>query len=355
MNKNVKKLAILSLILPVFIAQQVQAFPGKNALKKAGYAGAAIAAAYAGYKAAQAYGLFGQSERAPIVPVQANPAVKTAQQLLEENQIKLIDARIAERIAKKALIQQVKEEEKNKSALETQVGTFQNLLAQRTSEAQELQKAVSAKDLEIEQLAHLNTNLLGQLSKTEVTTQPALPVTIVSSPAASALPGEKEAIEPIFDLTQEYIKKLKTNATNVGSMIHVSRKAFDGFAPFLQQHYSDDKVLIKYGATYSIIKECQVIMQSFNEMMKDPQFDLSQPHALKQAASALETLYTACNIINSSLPEFRTKIADKAKANWSEWMKDRDAQILEEFDSYKLSFEHRLQQLQPIKEKIALV
>lgn len=356
---NKRKLAILSLILPILVSGSVQANPWKNTLKRTGYAGAAVLAVYTGYRAAQAYGLFGQPEQAPIVPAQNQPGIKTAQQLLEENQAKLIDARVAQRAAlkaaqeeeaaKKALAARLKDEEKTKAALETQMGSLQGILEQRSQEAQQLKQAVLNKDSEIEQLATLNTDLLGQLSKIQVSTQPTLPVTIVSSPAASALPGA-EVTEPIFDLKNEYIKVLRTNALNMGNMINAARKAFDAIVPFLKQHYTDDQVLINFGTTYGQIRTCQDVMTEFNESLKSKNYDLSEPADIRQAEEALKLLYAACKSINATLPMYRIKIADKASTNWSEWVKGKEAQILEEFDSFKLSFEQRLKQLHPIKD-----
>lgn len=356
---NKRKLVLLSLILPVLVSGSVQANPWKNTLKKAGYAGAAALAIYTGYQAAKAYGLFGQSEQpaqAPAAPVLNQPGVKTAQQLLEENQIKLIDARVAQRAtlkaaqaeeqAKKALAEKLRQEEIDNAALANQLGSVQNILLQKSKANDLLQKAVAEKDSEIEQLATLNTNLLGQLSKTQAATQPAaLPVTI----ATSALPGEPEP-QPIFDLKNEYIKVLRTSAINVGSMINASKKAFDSIAPFFQQHYANDQVLVNWGVTYNQIRTCQNVMEEFNQMLRENDNDFSNPEVLKQAEVALRLLYSACQSIKSALPMYRTKIADKASPNWNEWFKGKDAQVLEEFDSFKLSFEQRLQQLNPIKD-----
>ena len=279
---NTKKLVLLSLIIPMVIGTQTQAFPGKNALKKAGYAGLAVATAYAGYQIYKNW-LLGNNEVQQPVQAQNQPGVKTAQQLLEEKQIQLIDARISARAALKAA-------------------------------------------------------------------RPELPVTIVPTSAPKAV-TQTEKIEPIFDLKNEYFKVLRTNATNVGSMIIIARKAFDAMAPFLQQHYENTQTLTNFGTTYGQIRACQEVMAGFNIMLKENNYDLSKPEVLRRAEDALKLLYSACASINSSLPLFRTKIAEKAITNWSEWFKGQDAQILEEFDSFKLSFEQRLNQLQPIKDE----
>ncbi len=356
---NKQKLAILSLILPILVSGSAQANPWKNTLKRTGYAGAAVFAVYTGYKAAQAYGLFGQPAQVPVAPVQNQPGAKTAQQLLEENQIKLIDARISQRTAlraaqeeersKKALADKLKEEEKQRAILETQFGSLQGILEQKAQEALQLKKSASDKDTEIEQLATLNTDLLGQLSKIQVSAQPALPAAIVSSPAASALPGE-EVRAPIFDLKNEYIKVLRSDAINAGNMIHAAKGAFEAIVPFLKQHYANDQVIINWGTTYDQIRTCQNVMNMFNEMLKENNYDLSQPEVLKHAEEAFKLIYLAAQNINSVLPMYRIKIADKATRTTAEWFKGKDAQILEEFDSFKLSFEQRLKQLHPIKD-----
>lgn len=359
---NKRKLVLLSLILPILVSGSVQANPWKNTLKKAGYAGAAVLALYTGYQAAKAYGLFGQSEQpaqAPIAPVQNQPVVKTAQQLLEENQVKLIDARIAQRTAakesaayqakaqeeekaKNAIKKQLTIQERTNAALETQLGSAHQIIAQKNQVSEQLKKIVADKDSEIEQLATLNTDLLSQLSRTHTSV---LPVTI----ATSSLPSEQES-QPIFDLKSEYIKVLRTNAINVGSMIHAAKKAFDAIAPFIQQYYANDQVLVNWGITYEQIRTCQNVMEEFNSMLKENDNDFSKHEILRRAEEALKLLYCACYSINSALPMYRTKIANKASTNWTEWFKGKDAQILEEFDSFKLSFEQRLKQLNPIKD-----
>lgn len=352
MNKTIKKLTILSLILPVFIAKQADAFPGKNALKKAGYAGAALVTAYAGYQAWKAW----VSANQPPLPVQVQnqPGFKTAQQLLEEKQIKLIEARVAERAtlrqaqeaerARLALANQLDKALENQqkisreaqlkiATLETQDASMHALLIAKAQENQRLQQ-------ELGHLAQANVGLLDQL-RDQQTSSNVLPVQVV--PAAADVP------EPIYDLNREYEKVLRTSAIDVGSMINAARKGFDGIDAFLKDNYANNQVLINFGTTYGIIKECQEVMINFNQMLKENNNDFSKPEVTKQAEHALRLLYAACDSINTSLPMFRTKIADKASRNWSEMFKGKDAQVLEEFDSFKLSFEQRLQQLRPIK------
>lgn len=346
---NKQKLVLLSLILPVLVSGSIQANPWKNTLKKAGYAGAAVIALYTGYQAAKAYGLFGQSEQ----PAQNNLPIPS----LEDRQNEVIRLRddagrkkAAYELEKQQLASQLATAQENQqrisrsaeqriAALETQEASVQSLLAQRTKDNTEQLK-------EIDRLATLNTNLLAQLSKAQATTpSKELPVTI----ATSALPGEQES-QPIFDLKDEYIKVLRTSAINVGSMIHASKKAFDAIAPFIQQHYANDQVLINWGTTYEQIRTCQNVMEEFNQMLKENNNDFSKPEVLKQAETALTLVYSACQSINRVLPLYRSKIAEKASTSWTEWFKGKDAQILEEFDSFILSFEQRLKQLKPIKD-----
>ncbi len=344
---NKQKLVLLSLILPVLVSGSIQANPWKNTLKKAGYAGAAVLALYTGYQAAKAYGLFGQSEQpaqAPVVPAQNQPGVKTAQQLLEENQIKLIDARLAQRAASKeaaaqqakaqeeananrALGQQLQEEREiaanQKAHYERNITTQRGLLEARDMELRKLRASTAGQEIELQQLRQkLDEAYKAQASK------PTLAVVIQ---------------EPPITLNDEYRRNILSNVTHLATQFDILDRGYDALAPTMKT--ADENT--EYVRSRNIIQRTvQAFGQVLQQINQDPTFTNQATHqAAINAISEGRRIALELNTVFSKVKaETLSKIETEYTGGIYGFQKNRilNDQRLVDFENLIFSFTHTI-------------
>ncbi len=272
---NKQKLILLSLILPVLVSGSVQANPWKNTLKRASYAGAAVLALYTGYQAAKAYGLFSgnqpeQPVQAPVIPAQNQPGVKTAQQLLEEKQIRLIELDIqrdaAQKAASKAMAEKAALEAQLKETAEIQanqkkhfegnIASQRALLEGRNIENKGLRAQVAGQEIELQQLRQQ----LDQAYKAQAAPRQELPVIIQ---------------DPVVSLNDEYRLNILSDVTHLATQFDILDRGYDALAATMKTA----DVNTEYVRSRNIIqKTVQAFGQVLQQINQDPTFRNQATH-----------------------------------------------------------------------------
>lgn len=346
---NKRKLVLLSLILPVLVSGSAQANPWKNTLKKAGYAGAAVIALYTGYQAAKAYGFFGQSEQAapaPVAPIQNQPGVKSAQQLLEENQIKLIDARLAQRAASKeaaaqqakaqeeakanrALGQQLQEEREiaanQKAHYERNVTTQRGLLEARDMELRKLRASTAGQEIELQQLRQR----LDEAYKAQAST-PTLPV-VIQEPAAAVV-------------TINY-KQLYADILQHQKELSAAEQAFTRIKPHIESN--NTHVFTPFAETETLIASALVAANTFTQDIKFEDLAINI-QAVEYAQQALEVLKLASKKVYDSFNGIRRELQrindSYSTYGWNYKTKGKISSDIQMFDEFVSAFSRLIHQ-----------